>query len=327
MVPVAFRRTLFMGLGKGLQHPPVFTERRVARLGMGNSAPVQVSTQPLGYSMPSFFSFSPPGVRVAGVAHPFGHCTHSRQPFNPFSSSATSTTTPLSTTASTTTVNAATTIPVISSAVETTDTGTDTTEEGPPGATFLDWAHLTKIELNALVLITSGGGYMLTGGSLFDLYTLIGLLTGTMLCASSAAIVNQLKETAFDANMTRTRHRPLVTGSISKQTGQVAALLCSVGGVGILVSTTTTYLTPLTHRSQLAVHYCSARFSFHLFFSFRVCLCVRQGFACNPITAGLGALTIVMYTHMYTPLKRRTRFNTEMGALVGAVPPVMGWTV
>jgi heme O synthase-like polyprenyltransferase len=47
---------------------------------------------------------------------------------------------------------------------------------------------------------------------------------------------------------------------------------------------------------------------------------------CNPATAALGAGTILLYCGAYTPLKRVTRFNTEVGAVVGAIPPVMGWT-
>lgn len=46
----------------------------------------------------------------------------------------------------------------------------------------------------------------------------------------------------------------------------------------------------------------------------------------TPTTAVLGLSTIYLYTHIYTPMKRVTRFNTEVGALVGAIPPVMGWT-
>ena len=41
-------------------------------------------------------------------------------------------------------------------------------------------------------------------------------------------------------------------------------------------------------------------------------------------TTALGALTIVTYTHLYTPMKRLSRYNTELGAVVGAIPPVMG---
>lgn len=46
----------------------------------------------------------------------------------------------------------------------------------------------------------------------------------------------------------------------------------------------------------------------------------------TPTTAALGAFTLVLYTHAYTPLKRITKYNTEVGAIVGAIPPVMGWT-
>lgn len=45
----------------------------------------------------------------------------------------------------------------------------------------------------------------------------------------------------------------------------------------------------------------------------------------NPVTAGLGAANIVLYAVPYTLSKPRTELNTWVGALVGAVPPVMGW--
>jgi protoheme IX farnesyltransferase len=46
----------------------------------------------------------------------------------------------------------------------------------------------------------------------------------------------------------------------------------------------------------------------------------------NLITAVLGALTIGSYLFVYTPLKRITTLNTVMGAIPGALPPLMGWT-
>ncbi|KAL0983781.1 hypothetical protein UPYG_G00132720 [Umbra pygmaea] len=48
--------------------------------------------------------------------------------------------------------------------------------------------------------------------------------------------------------------------------------------------------------------------------------------AVNPITGALGALNIFLYTCCYTPLKRISITNTWVGALVGAIPPIMGWT-
>jgi protoheme IX farnesyltransferase len=48
--------------------------------------------------------------------------------------------------------------------------------------------------------------------------------------------------------------------------------------------------------------------------------------AVNPLTALLGAVTLVSYVCVYTPLKRVTWLNTAVGAVPGALPPLMGWT-
>jgi protoheme IX farnesyltransferase len=44
------------------------------------------------------------------------------------------------------------------------------------------------------------------------------------------------------------------------------------------------------------------------------------------LAAGLAALNILLYVLLYTPLKPRTTFNTLVGAVTGAIPPVIGWT-
>jgi protoheme IX farnesyltransferase len=48
--------------------------------------------------------------------------------------------------------------------------------------------------------------------------------------------------------------------------------------------------------------------------------------AVNLLTSVIGAVTLVSYLFIYTPLKRVTWLNTAVGALPGALPPVMGWT-
>jgi len=48
--------------------------------------------------------------------------------------------------------------------------------------------------------------------------------------------------------------------------------------------------------------------------------------AVNPLTAILGLVVIVGYVLVYTPLKTRTSASTAIGALPGALPPLMGWT-
>ena len=46
----------------------------------------------------------------------------------------------------------------------------------------------------------------------------------------------------------------------------------------------------------------------------------------NTLTALLGAITLLTYVLLYTPLKRFTTLNTVIGAVPGAIPPVMGFT-
>ena len=46
----------------------------------------------------------------------------------------------------------------------------------------------------------------------------------------------------------------------------------------------------------------------------------------NPLTAVIGFATLASYVFVYTPLKRRTSLNTVVGAVPGALPPVMGCT-
>ena len=49
-------------------------------------------------------------------------------------------------------------------------------------------------------------------------------------------------------------------------------------------------------------------------------------FLVNPLTAFLGLTVIVGYVLLYTPLKTRTSASTAIGAIPGAMPPLMGWT-
>ncbi|MEP6902950.1 MAG: heme o synthase [Actinomycetota bacterium] len=49
-------------------------------------------------------------------------------------------------------------------------------------------------------------------------------------------------------------------------------------------------------------------------------------FLVNGLTAFLGLIVIVGYVFLYTPLKTKTSASTAIGAIPGAMPPLMGWT-
>lgn len=46
----------------------------------------------------------------------------------------------------------------------------------------------------------------------------------------------------------------------------------------------------------------------------------------NPLCSALATLTLVIYVFFYTPLKRITSLSVVVGAIPGALPPVIGWS-
>ena len=48
--------------------------------------------------------------------------------------------------------------------------------------------------------------------------------------------------------------------------------------------------------------------------------------AAHLLTSVIGAVTLISYLFIYTPLKRITWLNTIVGAVPGGLPPLMGWT-
>lgn len=160
---------------------------------------------------------------------------------------------------------------------------------------FFTYLSLSKPRLSFLVVLTATATYSLypvpqllstaaTATPSLSALTLLFLTTGTALCSASANAFNMLMEPKFDAQMSRTRNRPLVRKLISTRGAVVFAVACGVVGTAALA------------------------------------------FGVNPTTAFLGAANIVLYAGIYTPMKRISVLNTWVGAVVGGLPPLMGWT-
>ncbi len=53
---------------------------------------------------------------------------------------------------------------------------------------------------------------------------------------------------------------------------------------------------------------------------------VHLAYFVNPLTAALGVVVFISYLFIYTPLKKHSTLCTFIGAIPGALPPVLGWT-
>ena len=78
-----------------------------------------------------------------------------------------------------------------------------------------DYWALTKPDVNLLILITTAAGFCLAHSFHvvgFPVFLLLHTLLGTLLVASGTATLNQYVERDFDAQMRRTKRRPLAAG-------------------------------------------------------------------------------------------------------------------
>ena len=102
---------------------------------------------------------------------------------------------------------------------------------------------------------------------------------------AGATALNQVLERDNDAQMQRTRNRPLPSGRLRREEALRFGVGLALAGLAYLA---------MTVRQPLAV--------------------IAAGFA------------FFSYVFLYTPLKRKTTLNTLVGAVAGAMPPVIGWT-
>ncbi len=146
-----------------------------------------------------------------------------------------------------------------------------------------DFASLTKPRVVLMVLVTTFVGFYLGSRATPDYTALLQTLIGTALAAAGTLALNQFLEREVDAQMERTRLRPLPDGRL--QPTEALAFGAAITAAGLL---------------YLAI-------------------------SVNALS-GLVAGTIVgTYLFLYTPLKRKTALCSVVGAIPGALPPVIGW--
>jgi heme o synthase len=146
-----------------------------------------------------------------------------------------------------------------------------------------EYAELTKPRITLLIVISTAVGYSFGAGLHFSFAVLLNAILGTALMASGAAVLNQWYERDVDSRMTRTRRRPIPSGTI--QAGHALYF-----GIGLSLA---------------------GLVDLFLF--------------ANGYAAALGFLTSFGYLYVYTPLKRKGPICTTLGAIPGAMPPLIGF--
>ncbi len=123
-----------------------------------------------------------------------------------------------------------------------------------------DYWALTKPEINFLIAIATFAGFYLAHPAQvhgFPFMLLIETLLGTLLVASGTGTLNQYVERRFDAQMRRTRSRPVAAGRLDPSSALwFGVLLCATGGIylAVAVNTLTSLLAVLTLASYLALY-------------------------------------------------------------------------
>src|SRR5215469_13161730 len=104
-----------------------------------------------------------------------------------------------------------------------------------------DYWALTKPDVNLLILITTFAGFWLARPMRwhnFPFLLAFHTLLGTLLVAGGTAALNQFVERRFDAQMRRTKRRPLAEGRVDAAHALLFRLLLTVAGVLYLAAMT-----------------------------------------------------------------------------------------
>jgi protoheme IX farnesyltransferase len=149
--------------------------------------------------------------------------------------------------------------------------------------TLRAFLQLTKPRIVLLIAISTAVGYCYGARSGFHFVPFFNAVLGAALMAAGSATLNQWWERGIDAQMKRTKTRPIPAGSVKPNHALIFGVALSILGLLEL-------------------------WAFN-----------------NVLTAALGLLTLIGYLFAYTPLKRKNPICTTIGAIPGAMPPLMGF--
>ena len=111
---------------------------------------------------------------------------------------------------------------------------------------LMDYVRLTKPPIILLLLITALGGMFLATQGLPPVLTVIPVLLGGSLAAGGASALNNYLDRDIDAEMRRTRFRPVAGGRIEPVRAAVFGVVLNVIAFVILVTWTNLLCSILT---------------------------------------------------------------------------------
>jgi protoheme IX farnesyltransferase len=121
----------------------------------------------------------------------------------------------------------------------------------PPRATWRDYLELTKPRVVALMILTALIGMCMAVPGFVPWQPLVLGNLGIALCAGAAAAINHLVDERIDQQMTRTRSRPVATGTVSPRAAATFAACLALAGITVLVVWVNTLTAVLTVASLI----------------------------------------------------------------------------
>ncbi len=144
-----------------------------------------------------------------------------------------------------------------------------------------DFFVLTKFVLSFAVSLSALFAYIMAKG---EIGTDMFIATfAVLLVALGVSTLNQVQEYKEDAQMDRTKDRPIASGRISPRTGIIIAAILIVASLVLIYD------------------------------------------LLGLIGVNLFLFSFIWYNAFYTPLKKKSALAVVPGALLGVVPPAIGW--